>query len=154
MEVLSGILLGLVAMVLLAAVGITTLAAFAIMAVLGIVTEISFKRLFFISFGLGLLAPILVAGAIGATIDSNEFQRDFANEMGDVLPQMDGLPGNLGEAVPRIRDLRDQLRAGEITPEEFERELETLIEETSGTRIDLETGDRVEGENTLRIESN
>ncbi|MEM9312837.1 MAG: hypothetical protein AAGA34_15450, partial [Pseudomonadota bacterium] len=60
MEFLGGLVLSIVAMVLLALVGLTTVFALGFMTVLGLLTEMSFKRLFFVSFAMALAAPVLL----------------------------------------------------------------------------------------------
>ncbi len=147
MEILGGLLL---AILLLTLLGSVTLLAFASMAVLGIVTEMSFRRLFFVSFGIGLLAPILLGIGISSAFEEEDFQREILGELNDAYSGSE----NVMEAIPRVRELRQQLSDGTITPEEFETQLEQLIEETSGAQVDLEGIEVTETADGVQIEIN
>ncbi|MBV7260094.1 hypothetical protein [Erythrobacter crassostreae] len=131
MEILGGFLL---VTVLLAMLGSVTVLAFASMALLGLVTEMSFKRMFFASFGIGLLAPILLAGWISTQVSEESVQLELLTELNDAVSGSENVMG----AIPRIRELRQQLSDGTITQDEFETQLEQLIEETSGAQVELE----------------
>ncbi len=131
MEILGGALL---AIILLTLLGSVTALAFASMAFLGLVTEMSFKRIFFTSFGVGLLAPILLGLWVSSTLGDERVQREI---LADVTEAISGSDEVL-EALPRIRELREQLSDGTITADEFERQLEELIQERRGSRIELE----------------
>lgn len=148
MEFVGAALVGLVILTLLAAVGVTTIVAFGLMAVLGFVTEMSFKRVFFTSFFMALAAPILLGIAGMVAIDDGAL--DTVIE--DSITISDADAEQWRQAAPRIRDLRDQLRNGEIDGEEFERELEQLIEETTSMQIDIEGLDGVEVRESIQIE--
>lgn len=153
MEFVGGILLGLIAIIVLAAIGVTTVAALALMVVLGFLTEMSFRRLFFVSFGLGLLAPILLTIGIGSSLDDENFQRELQSEIRETLPGSESLSSDIREAIPQVRELQQQLEDGAIEPEEFSRELERLIEESAGVRIEIDPADLREAENSIQIES-
>ncbi len=131
MEILGGSLLAIIALTLL---GSVTALAFASMAVLGIVTEMSFKRLFFVSFGLGLLAPILLGVWVASALSDDRVQRDIMAEFNQAVTGSESVV----EAIPRIRELREQLSDGTITPDQFEEQLEALIEERTGSQIELD----------------
>ncbi|MEM6856441.1 MAG: hypothetical protein AAF559_01095 [Pseudomonadota bacterium] len=77
MEIIGGIVLSLVAMVLLAALGLTTVFAIGFMMILGLLTNMSFKRLFFVSFAMGLAAPILLGAATMAALEDGSFEREL-----------------------------------------------------------------------------
>jgi len=129
MEFLGAIALLLAALVLLAAVGLTTIVAFALMAALGIVTEMSFKRLFFISFGLGLLAPILLGGMTVGALQDESFQREISGELRNVLPSSESVSEDLGRVLPELNEIRRGAEDGTMEPEEIERRLEELFPE-------------------------
>jgi hypothetical protein len=131
MEILGGFFL---TTILLSLIGSVTVLALASMAVLGITTEMSFRRLFFVSFGIGLLAPILLAMGVSSLFDDESFKQDLLTELSEVVSGSE----NVVQALPRIRELRQQLSDGTITQDEFEDQLEQLIEETSGAQIELE----------------
>ena len=130
MEILGGIALALAALVLLASVGVVTLAAFALMGALGLLTDWSFKRVFVVSFALGLLAPFLLGGAIIGAIEDGSLQRDFQDalvieadaddlqEIRDLLPP----PEELERLLEERPDIRER-----IPPEVMERLLERGI---------------------------
>ncbi|WP_108790226.1 hypothetical protein [Erythrobacter sp. Alg231-14] len=134
MEVLGGVLLAIAGIVLLAAIGLTTVVALILMAVLGFITEMSFKRLFFVSFGLGLLAPILLGIGVSSVLSDNNIQREIMSELNQSISG----PENVIEVIPRISELREQLSDGTITPDQFEEQLEALIEERTGSQIELD----------------
>ncbi len=134
MEILGGLLL---ATILLTLLGSVTVLAFASMAVLGMTTEMSFKRLFFVSFGLGLLAPILLAAGVSSAISEEDVQLELLTELSEAVSGSENVVG----AIPRIRELRQQLSDGTITPDQFEEQLEQLIEERSGAQIELDGGE-------------
>ncbi len=131
MEILGGFFL---TTILLSLIGSVTVLALASMAVLGITTEMSFRRLFFVSFGIGLLAPILLAAGVSSLFDDESFKQQFLTELSEFVAGSE----NVVQALPRIRELRQQLSDGTITPDQFEDQLEQLIEETSGAQIELE----------------
>ncbi|TRD12458.1 hypothetical protein FGU71_11680 [Erythrobacter insulae] len=131
MEILGGLLL---ITVLLTLLGSVTALAFASMVLLGLVTEMSFRRLFFVSFGIGLLAPLGLAIWASSAVSEESFQLELLTELNQVVSGSENVMG----ALPRIQELRQQLSDGTITPDEFETQLEQLIEETSGAQIELE----------------
>ena len=124
---LGGLVLLLVATPFLAALGITTLAAFAIMSVLGLLTDMSFKRLFFVSFFMGLAAPILLGGAVFAAFEDGSFERDLRDgveQLTDVRME-DGrqLGGTLGE----LQEIGRAVERGDITEEQAEERVRELF---------------------------
>jgi len=104
MEILGGIAL---ALVLLALIGVVTVAAIPLMVVMSLLTEMSFKRVFFASFALALLAPILLGVAIGEAVEDGSIQREIQNDFRDSFSQSDFSESDLQE----LRDLRDALPA-------------------------------------------
>ena len=145
MEIVGGIILSLVALVLLAALGLTTVVALALMMTLGLLTEMSFKRLFFVSFGLGLLAPLLLGAASFAAIADGSLERDLRRDLGDIvqLPE-DGFEGS-GDWQDRLEDLRDLQRDmddGDMSDEEIEARVKQLFGGKDGVPLQIE-GDKV-----------
>ncbi len=147
MEIVGGMLIALVVLTVLAAVGVTTLVAFALMAVLGFVTEMSFRRTFFVSFLIALLAPIILAIAGGIAIEDGAL--DGLNE-GVTISTQSG--GEWAEAIPRFEELREQHDSGELSDDEFEAQLEALIEETSGAQINFDDGTAIDIDMPVEIE--
>lgn len=147
MEIVGGMLVALVVLTVLAAVGVTTLVAFALMAVLGFVTEMSFRRTFFVSFLIALLAPIFLAIAGGIAIEDGAL--DDLNE-GVTISTQSG--GEWAEAIPRFEELREQHDSGELSDDEFEAQLEALIEETSGAQINFDDGTAIDIDMPVEIE--
>lgn len=131
MEILGGLLL---ITVLLTLLGSVTVLALASMVLLGLVTEMSFRRLFFVSFGIGLLAPLGLAIWASSVVSEENFQLELLTELNQVVSGSENVMG----ALPRIQELRQQLSDGTITQDEFETQLEQLIEETSGAQLELE----------------
>ena len=154
MEILGGILALLTLLTLLAAVGITTLAAFVLMAALGLLTDMSFKRLFFVSFAIGLAAPILLGLGVGAAFADGTLERELRAELGRSVDIPATLSSNWRQAVPQFRDLRERYRAGEISESEFERRIEALIEQASTVEIRARAIDDSTDDGSETIRSN
>ena len=129
MEILGGIFVAFMLMVVLALLGVATLAAFALMAILGLLTEMSFRRLFFVSFGLGLFAPIMLFVILGSTLNEEEVQRELREELLMSLPGTQSVPPEAIEAIPQILEWRDQMQQGDITAAQFEERLKQLAQE-------------------------
>lgn len=138
MEFLGGLVLSIVAMVLLALVGLTTVFALGFMTVLGLLTEMSFKRLFFVSFAMALAAPVLLGLATFAAIADGSLERDLRRDLGQVIDLPPEAGGNWREAIPKLRDLRDDIENGELTDQEIEQRIEDLFDGSEGTTIDLD----------------
>lgn len=124
---LGGLVLLLLATPLLAAIGVTTLAAFAIMTTLGLLTDMSFKRLFFASFFMGLAAPILLAGAIFASFEDGTFERDLRDGIEQFvdLPEEGGR--DFGGTLGRLQDIGREVERGDITEEQAEERIRELF---------------------------
>ena len=152
MEIVGGILAGLIVLAILALVGVTALAGFALMGVLGLLTDMSFRRVFFTSFGFALIVPLILGIGGFAALEDGSLERELRSEMGGDMPTIEIDPGELGELIPRIRDLREDLREGRIEPEEFERQVEQLIDESTGVQIDVDSRDVSEVDGPLQIE--
>ena len=127
MEYLGEILLAISIMTTLAAVGVATFLAFGLMAALGLLTELSFKRLFFLSFGAALLLPIVVGGVTIAAVQDEGVQNEIREEMRRALPPPDEMLEDMREAVPQSDGVEGEAPDGRITAEEFEQRLEELI---------------------------
>lgn len=154
MEIVGGIVVGLVLLTILAAIGVTTVVAFGLMALLGLVTEMSFKRIFFASFMMALAAPLILGIAGFAAVEDGSLERELRDGLGETIVIPSGDPDQWRDAVPRIRELRDDLREGRIDGEEFERELEQLIEERTSVRIDVEGIEASNAEDAITIQVN
>lgn len=116
MEILGGIAL---AVVLLALVGVVTVAAIPLMVLLGLLTEFSFKRVFFASFAMALVAPILLGVAIGEAVQDGSIQREIQSDLRDVSMQIDFSDDDLQD----LREARDAM-----PPDRLER-IEEVFEE-------------------------
>jgi len=134
MEILSGLAAAFGLMIALAALGVTSLAAFALMGALGLITDWSFRRIFFVAFALGLFAPVILAVNIGNTLSSEDFQRDLQRELLEKVPGTDAVPQEAIDAIPQVLELRDQLQDGTITAQEFEDRLRERAEEVRAAR--------------------
>ncbi len=148
MEILGGLLL---MTILLSLLGSVTVLALASMAVLGLTTEMNFRRLFFVSFAIGLLAPILLGIGVSSALDDESLQQKLLIELNDLVTGSESVT----EALPRFRELHQQLTDGTITPDEFEEQLEQLIEERSGAQVEIDGAEVIENdESRAQIEVN
>lgn len=151
----GGIVLVLLMTPVLAAIGVTTLAAFALMTVLGLITDMSFKRLFFVSFCMGLAAPLLLAGAMFSAFQDGSFERDLRDGLDEViaLPEdQGGPPESVRALIPQLRDLRDDIEKGDLSEAEIERRIEGLFEDDEGVRVDIDGVRITEEGDGLRIQ--
>ena len=137
----------------LAALGLTTLAAFVLMGLMGLVTEWSFRRIFVTSFLLGLAAPLIAAISLGQAAERALDGRDLR----DVIAQnIEGGEERLREweqAGEQAQEIIDSAERGEISEQEAERQLEQLIEEQTGFEVDLEDVQIDQQEGGVRIET-
>jgi len=120
------------------------------MAVLGLTTEMTFRRLFFVSFAIGLLAPILLVMGVSSALSDESFQQELLTELSDVVSGSQ----EFTDALPRFRELQQQLSDGTITPDEFEEQLEQLIEERSGAQVEIDGAEVIENDESPQIEVN
>lgn len=148
MEILGGILL---ALVLLAVLGTVTVAAFGLMVALGLITDWSFRRIFFVSFALGLFAPIVAAVMLGNAIEDGSLGDDLRDEITQAFPQSEGMVERLREIGPRVEDVQRRIESGEIDQQQGRDEIEQIINEQTGVQLDLD-GIQIEGNDGLRIE--
>lgn len=159
-ELLSGLAILLLVLTLLAAVGLVTLAAFALMAALGLITDWSFKKIFFISFALGLFAPILAGGAVGSAIADGSLQRELQQGLNDSIIDRDGVTisvedaNGLREILPPRRDLEELLQERPDLRERIpEQVLEQLLERSDEIERALEAQDGVTIEGDIVTDS-
>lgn len=153
MEVFGPIIALLVAMPILAAIGVTTLAAFAFMSVLGLLTDMSFKRLFFVSFAMGLAALVLIAGMVFSTFDDPGFQRDLRDGFDQIvqIPDDPSDAATVGPLIPRLRNLRDDIENGDLSDKEIERRIEGLFEDTERGVVDIDGSQLSQDGDTVQI---
>lgn len=150
MEILGGLLVALGVMALLAGVGIAALVALAAMGVLHFLTEMDFKKVFLISSGIGLLAPIFLGLAISGAIADGSIERELRAEMGAEMGDMiqipgggaDGLAGGWRESLDELREISRQNENGELSDEETERRAREIISNVEGLQITFD-GDGV-----------
>jgi hypothetical protein len=144
MEILGGLLAGLVLMALLAGVGLAAIVALAMMGVLWFLTEMDFKKVFLISSGIGLLAPILLGVAISSAIADGSFERDIRSELGDIVQLPEDGGENWREALRDLRDLSEQRDRGVLTDEQAERRVEEILSGVEDLQITIDVdGDGV-----------
>lgn len=144
MEILGGLLAAFVAMLLLAGVGLAALLALASMVVLHFLTEMSFRRVFFVSAGIGLLAPLLAGLAIGGAVADGSLERDLRDELGGLVQ----LPPDAGdqwrEVLPKLRELGEASERGELTEDEAEARAREILGELEDLRFGIDiNGDGV-----------
>lgn len=148
MELIGGLIAGLVIMALLAGVGIAALVALAVMGVLWFLTEMDFKKVFLISAGIGLVAPVLLALGISGAIADGSIERDLRAELGDVIQLPEDGGENWREALGQLREIGKASKRGELTDEEAERRVEEILSgvEDLQIRIDVDGDGVVVGE--------
>jgi hypothetical protein len=134
MEVLGGLVLSVFLLVLLAGIGITTLAAFGIMTALGLLTDISFKRIFFMSFAMGLLAPLLVAGATWSVIEDGSIERGLS----EIAYAPDEATGEWSDIGTKLEEIERDAEQGDLTDAEIEARIEAVIADATGLQLDLQ----------------
>ena len=123
----SEIFLGMGVLVTLAAMGVSTLVAFGLMALMGFVTEMSFRRIFFLSFGMTLLPSVLLGAILIGVLQDDDVQTEIRAELGDAIPESRALPVNLQDRLQQLEGLRDGDREGNLDTEDIERIIEESI---------------------------
>lgn len=128
METLGDIIMALSVLTTFAALGISTLLAFAMMGALGLVTEMSFKRIFFISFGAALILPILVGISTVGVVQDDQTREELAEFMRDALPSSERLAEEIDNLAPITEEELRGLEDGTITEAEIEQRVEERIQ--------------------------
>ncbi|MEO1047212.1 MAG: hypothetical protein AAFW59_02685 [Pseudomonadota bacterium] len=153
MEILGGIVLSIFALVLLAALGLSTVMALALMAVFGLLSNWSFKRIFFLSFFLGLSAPILLGMATYSAFEDGSLERDLRAELGDVINIPEERVENWRESLDELREIGEEVDRGELTEEQAEERIRLLFSgQDNGVTIDLDGVEADENEDAIRIQ--
>ncbi|MGB3469420.1 MAG: hypothetical protein WBA51_01190 [Erythrobacter sp.] len=152
MEVFGGLIVSLMLMVLLAGLGLATLAALALMMVLGLLTEMSFRRIFFVSFAMGLIAPIVLAGATYAAFEDGSLERDLRAELGEVITLPDDVGGTWGDTLTELQDIQREVEQGDITEDEAEARVKELFTGDNGVPLDLEDLVNADADEAVAIE--
>jgi len=141
MEILGGIAL---AVVLLSLVGIVTVAAIPLMLLLGLLTEMSFKRVFFASFAMALLAPILVGVAIGEAVQDGSIERDLRGVFSERIQLPDDMGDRWREALPKLQEISREADSGAISEDEAERRVQEVFSDFEDLQITIDVdGDGV-----------
>jgi hypothetical protein len=145
---LGGFVLLLLMTPVLAAIGITTLAAFAIMTLLGLLSDMSFKRLFFVSFFMGLAAPVMLSMLVFSSIADGTFERDLREgfEQFVDLPPDEG--GNLGGALGELQQIGREVDRGNLSEEEAEERIRELFIGSRDAPVGQEDETALIGEDT------
>ena len=142
MDSFGDILVGIGVLLTLASFGIATFAAFGLMAALGLITEMSFKRIFFISFGVALFLPILFGGAMIGVLSDEQVQDEISAGLSEALPSSEGLVEELGDLAPVTEEELRGLEDGTITDEEIERRIEERLQRfLPNAEVQVEDGD-------------
>lgn len=153
MDSLETLILSIAMLPVFAAIGITTIAAFALMAVMGLITEWSFRRIFFTSFLLGLIAPIIVGVAVQSAVVDLMDGRDLREVVTQTLPGAEERIREFEEIGPRVREIEQQLESGDISRNEARDRIEQVIEEQTGVEVNLD-GVQIEmNDGALQIEN-
>lgn len=153
MEDFASLFVALGLMLPLAAIGLTTVAAFVLMPILGLVSEWSFRRIFFTSFLIGLLAPIIAGVSLASSAQRLMDGRDMEQILEQVIPGGEERIEELRQAGERGREIVEAAERGEITEEQAKEQLEQLFQEETGFQVDLEDVQIEAREGGLRIET-
>ena len=150
---LGGFVVVLLMMPVLAAIGVTTLAAFALMSVLGLLTELSFKRLFFVSFFMGLAAPLMLGAAIFSSFDDGTFERDLRDGIEQLTDARmeNGQP--LGGTLGELQKIGQSVEEGELSEQEAEERIrELFVGSQADAPVQIEQGTADDAEVTVDID--
>ena len=132
MDSFGDIIVGIGVLLTLASFGIATFAAFGLMAALGLFTEMSFRRIFFISFGVALFLPILFGGAMIGVLSEESNQQEIAEGLREVLPSTEQFAEELTNLNPVTPEERQALEDNSLSVDEreaIEQRIEGRIEE-------------------------
>ena len=103
-DVIGDLIIALGVLATLATVGVGTLFAFSLMAALNLVTELSFRRTFFISFGVAMILPLILGTVVVGVLMDDQVQDEIRSELRDALPPVE----EIQETLPQLgRDLED-----------------------------------------------
>ena len=153
MEIIGGIVLSILALVLLALLGLATVFALGFMTVLGLLTDLSFKRLFFVSFALGLVAPLLLGVATLTALEDGSLERDLRADLGEIIDLPEERVGDWGETLNELQDLRRDIEDGDLEDQEIEKRLEDIFSGDEGASLELEADPTNESNQTLQIKA-
>lgn len=142
MEIIGPLLAGLVTMAVLAGIGLAAIVSLMVMGVLHFLTEMDFKKVFLVSAGVGLLAPILLAASIGSALEDGSLQRDLRDVVGPYVQLPDDAGEKWAEALPKLREIGEASERGELSDEEAE----ARVREIFGEFQDLQIGIDVNGD--------
>ena len=117
----------LVLMPVLAAVGVTTLAAFALMTALGLLTDMSFKRIFFVSFFMGLAAPVMLGAAIFSSVEDGTFERDLRDGIEQFTAGSEEGGRDFGGTLGQLQEIGREVERGDITEDQAEERIRELF---------------------------
>ncbi|MDJ0977917.1 MAG: hypothetical protein QNI87_05215 [Erythrobacter sp.] len=136
MEVLGGIVLSVLVLALLALLGLTTVFALAFMTALGLLTDMSFKRVFFVSFAMALAAPVLLTLATYSAFEDGSLERDLRAELGDVIAIPDERVSNWQDSLDELRQIGQDVESGALTEQQAEERVKELFGASGGAALD------------------
>ncbi|WP_299192936.1 hypothetical protein [uncultured Erythrobacter sp.] len=129
-DFIGDLIIALGVLATLAMLGVGTLFAFALMGALNLVTELSFKRIFFISFGAAMILPLLLGTVVIGVLADDEVQDEIRAELRDSLPPVE----EIRQTLPQLQsDLED----GTLDSEEIERLIEQAV---PGADVQIDDG--------------
>jgi len=103
-DVIGDLIIALGVLATLATVGVGTLFTFSLMAALNLVTELSFRRTFFISFGVAMILPLILGTVVVGVLMDDQVQDEIRTELREALPPVE----EIQETLPQLgRDLED-----------------------------------------------
>ena len=136
------IILGLGVLLTLASFGVASFLAFGLMAALGLITEMSFKRIFFISFGLALIVPILFGGAMIGMLSQPDVQASINETLNEALPSSEGFAEELSKLSPITEEELRGLEDGSMTETEVEQRIEERVQRfLPQADVEIDNGD-------------
>ncbi|UAB77329.1 hypothetical protein INR77_10970 [Erythrobacter sp. SCSIO 43205] len=138
MEIIGGLLAALVLTVLLAGVGLAAIVGLGVMGVLYFLTEMDFRKVFVVSAGVGLLAPILLAVGIGSALEDGSFERDLRDEVGDFIQLPDDAGDKWREALPELQEISRANERGDLTDEEAEARVKEIFADFEDLQIGID----------------
>ena len=89
----------------------------------------------FASFGMALMAPVLVGAATFAAIEDGTLERDLRRDLDGIVqlpPDAGGWGGNLGETLDELREIGREVDRGNLSESEAEQRAERIVRDVFG----------------------
>lgn len=154
MDNIGDIIMGLSVLLTLAMLGASTLLAFLVMGGLWFITEMSFKKIFFIAFGTALILPILFGAVTIGTLQDEDVQQQISEGLREALPSTERLAEEIQDLQPVTDDERRALEDGTLSEEELERRIEERLQRVlpgADIQVDQDGVDITTSDDTVTI---